>query len=252
MSPHDLFIEWLDEHEDFERLKGWTLQGWTEDYDLQSFPPKINRRKTWVKYPNKIHPSRHWLYRKPNTKGYAVIELPEMHYSFLNLVFLKTVWVDEKYGNQGIATQCMRELIDLTDDVDNEAKKEDGLTFHSCSFYCVPNPFWVDHWIEEKIEEVDWTRPKSVDGELEDETYKELEKDKLRVDWEKLRDWYRSFGFVEVKELAMLEGCDMSNPAIWKPYRRNMFSQRSQSLGRWPLLYPAINAEIHRGIEDED
>jgi hypothetical protein len=146
----------------------------------------------------------------------------------------------------------MRELIDLTDDVDNEAKKDDGLSFHSCSFYCVPNPFWVDHWIKEKIEEVDWTYPKSVDGELTDETYKELEKDKLRVDWEKLRDWYQSLGFVQVRELAYQEGCDMSNPSIWKPYRKAIFSRRSQSLGKWPLLYPEINAEIHRGKADED
>ena len=247
-SPNELFIERLKQHSDFEMLYGWIIHSATEEYDFRT--NKINRGTSRVRNYKKNVETRHFLYRKPGTDGYALINLPTMIAKMRNLVFLKTIFVEEKYSGNGIATACMDELKKLTLEIDKQAEDDETLSFRSCSLYCVPNSFWVSHWTEDNIQEIDWTSDKQVDGNLLDETEAEMDEDKIRMTWEQLRDWYIKLGFVEVRELMYYEYLDTSNTYQWRLVRQQCYSNRSIRLKRFPLLFPAENAGLHRGKAD--
>jgi hypothetical protein len=202
---------------------------------------------------------------KGDGKRMALINMPE--YSDLDCrVVVHVLWVPRHLGRQGIGTEVMRELMLMTDIVNNLCKSGDKydekhVTCGSFTLTLCPNSFVIreNHWDIEKIaagtDGIDWTaRPGSEadnapDRHMMDETDAYLPKDERRATLKELRAFYcDKLGFIECSELAFWESFN------WETGRMNrqmIITGRSAAHQRWPLLYPAENLDVWERKEDE-
>jgi hypothetical protein len=248
ISPAKIYYEKLKGNKKFKRLYGFS--DWTYSMNADG-----SHYRQYYRYrDHRQFPSDWYCYRGKGNRR-AIIQMPE--YSDLNnRVFLKILWVPREQEKKGIATEVMRELMRMTDEVDALAKSEERykdnyITGSSFVLTLIPNSFVVrkDHWNIEDIatgkDLINWTAsPQSEaddipDATMCDEVNAYLPKDELRMSLKQLEKFYiGKLGFVKCLELAFSEDFDWNTGRI---NRQLNITGRSVAHQRYPLLYPAEN-----------
>jgi len=257
ISPAKIFYAKLKASKKFIQLRGYTDWSWSMNADGSNYRRYYRDKKY------RRHDSCWYVYQGEGNRR-AIIEMPEWN-GYNSRVFLKILWVPRSLQKQGIATECMTELMGMTDDVDAMAKsgeryEDNNITGGSFVLTLIPNSFVIreDYWDIEKIAKrkdcLDWTcSPNSKadnvpDAKMFDEINSLLPEDEVRMTQKDLEQFYiDKLGFVKCEELAIHESFNWETGHV---NRQLTITGRSVTLERFPLLYPAKNLKYWEKEEE--
>ena len=256
ITPAEIYYKKLKANKRFTQLNGQTTWSLSLNNDGQYY-------RRYYRYQTRTTPSEWYVYNGDGDRK-ALINLPEYD-SLRCRVFLHILWVPKELEHKGIGTEVMRELMAMTDIVDNMCKNEEAYEgkYISCGSFTLtlcPNSFVIreNHWDIEAIaagtDDIDWTaKPGSEsknapDFHMMDETNAYLPKEERRLSLQDLRAFYcDKLGFIPCSELAFNEWFDFDSGRM----KREMnISGRSAAHQRWPLLYPAENLSVWEKEDD--
>ena len=197
VRPADYFFELLKESRSFRRQYGYTRRiprGANGGYTVEWVDVKGEKQDVgsdWWKYKDSVV-----------DKGVAYLRLESEIY---NIVHVKILYVDRKFGGQGIGRRAMEAIVDYADKVNEKA--EVGYKFAKDKYFedddylalqLCPNPMDAMGIIPPK--DGDWTRDFNFEM-IRDECHSSLgQYNDRRLTMEQLIEFYSSFGFVRADE----------------------------------------------------
>ena len=235
INPVDVWMNYLNSHPLFDNLKGYTSYstqlGTNGEYE--DVPTKFSKRTKSSEYLRFHH----------KKSGFGCIIHIEPYPQLTNRVFLKCLYVQDEYSNLGIATDCMKELLVITDNVDElafagKAYKGKKLVGKYCVLSLFPNAFNVTDWDYEDSNNVDWANKDTAGINIVDNRLGDLGPDKTRMTDQQLKQYYEKHGFVTCEYLDYHYYFSEDHDCI---IRGKVLSEYSYQIGRHTMIYPAKN-----------
>lgn len=242
LDTREVFYLELNNHPQFTNLKGYSVT-------IKDNKNMFEETERLVKTNDYNHTSEFYRYDPEDKDGFSLLHIPQ-YPLLMTQAFIKLLYVPNEYEQQGIATDTLRELKLITDDVNKTAHSKDKYDGRDLSqeyfiLRLCPTPFHMN-WTFEDTNTLDWTDPDKVTEIMKDDAAEPLDEDLTRMTYLQLEEFYIRNGFVKCPELDLHKWVDEKTNKILS---KQTLSQRSIRLGRGSLIYPAENLPIYQAQE---